>query len=76
VDLCGELPRYTLSAAGAGRALGLGDGRRDDVLTSALGVPDLEVGALARLSATTEGDLVDAGGLVLTRDEPECRLCR
>ena len=70
VDL--ELPREPMATARAGRRLGPGDGRRDDVFAGLASV--LEVRTLARLASASEGDLVDAGGVALARDEPHAAL--
>ncbi len=66
-DLRDETPRDAVTTAAADRALGPGDRRRGEVLAPAFRVPYREVRALTRLAAAPEGDLVDAGGLVLSR---------
>jgi hypothetical protein len=67
-NLGDESPRDTITAARTGRGLYPRDRGCKDVLTS---LPaKLEVCTLAEFTPMTEGDLVDAGALVLARDEP------
>jgi hypothetical protein len=61
-----------IPAPAASERLGLAERGRDDVLATTFGGPVHPVRAFADLF-TTEADLVDAGAVVLTRDDPAAK---
>jgi hypothetical protein len=66
-DLTRETPRNPVPTTRAGDGLCLGDRRGKDVFTRF--APKLEVGTLTELASVAESDLVDAGAVMLRRDQ-------
>jgi hypothetical protein len=69
-----EVPRHTLSAAGAGSGLRASDCGSDNVLARLDVTVEAEVFTLANVTTTTEHYFVDTGAVVLRRDEPDAVL--
>jgi hypothetical protein len=74
LNLGDEAPRKPLATAGTGGGLGPSDCGSVDVKARDAATAIREVPALARLSPAANGDLVDAGCIMLRWDEPNALL--